>query len=114
MLDATGDDEAVWPVSYKIGDGEWVYTGPETEEPEPANVSRYGIVGNMTGWGNDADYAMYEVEAGVYVGKTAELPAGDYQFKVRADSDWADSFLMKLLLSQLCLMQQVMTKQFGL
>ena len=85
-LDTTGDDSVVWPVNYYM----------QTEEPveEPTGTpSRYGIVGSMTGWGNDsADFAMYETETGVYVGTTTELPAGDYQFKVRADSDWTDSW----------------------
>ena len=52
-----------------------------------------GIVGGMTGWGNDsADIPMTDEDGdGIYVG-TVELNAGEYEFKVRADSSWDDSW----------------------
>ena len=64
-LDTTGDDDFVWPVSYKIGDGEWVYTGPEQAEEPTGEPSIYGIVGSMTGWADGSDFPMYETDKGI-------------------------------------------------
>ncbi len=104
FFDATGDDDVVWPVSYAVISDNTVvteeYTGkvddgedePETPVAEP---SRYGIVGDLTGWGSNPDYPMYETATkGVYVGKTDALEAGTYQVKVRADGLWDESWGM--------------------
>ncbi len=101
-FDTTGDDDQIWPISYVVLLGSEVvageYTGKPVEEEDPSEIinpisaSKYGIVGNMTGWGNSADFPMYETEKGVYVGKTNELVAGDYQFKVRADNEWYEQY----------------------
>ncbi len=78
----------------KLYDGtKWVHLSGEPVEPEePVEQTKYGIVGSMTGWGTSPDYPMYETETGIYVGKTKELAAGDYQFKVRADGAWDESY----------------------
>ena len=53
----------------------------------PAEISTWGVVGTITGWGNDApDLAMSE-ENGMLVRKNVALTVGD-QFKVRYMSSW--------------------------
>ncbi len=104
FLDASDEDDELWAVSYAvISDGAIVsedYMGkvddgedePETPVAEP---SRYGIAGDLTGWGSNPDYPMYETATkGVYVGKTDALEAGTYQVKVRADGLWDESWGM--------------------
>ena len=106
FFDTTGDDDQIWPVSWSVITPVSVlnvYSGKFVEEEEPVSEepseiinpltpSKYGIVGSMTGWGETDDYPMFETETGVFEGVTSVLPAGDYQFKVRADSDWAESY----------------------
>ncbi len=72
----------------------WVHLAGEPVEPEPVVDAKYGIVGTMNGWGSSSDFPMEETEPGIYVGRTKELAAGDYQFKVRAfnDSTWGESY----------------------
>ena len=70
----------------------WVHLAGDTQPEEPVEATKYGIVGSMTGWGSSADFPMYETESGIYVGKTKELAAGDYQFKVRADGTWDENY----------------------
>ena len=56
-----------------------------------------GIVGSMTGWGSSADTPMTDADGdGIYVGVYKDLPAGDHEFKVRADNDgsWTDAWGM--------------------
>ena len=79
----------------KLYDGtKWVHLAGEPTEPEPVVDAKYGIVGSMNGWGSSSDFPMTETETGIYVGKTKELKAGDYQFKVRAfnDATWGESY----------------------
>ena len=76
MLDTNGPDEVLWPVSYCT-----------TEEVNPG---RYGIVGSMTSW--SSDIPMYEYAYGKYVGICKDVPAGQHEFKVRADGAWDDSW----------------------
>ncbi len=84
----------------KLYDGtKWVDLGSETpveesSHEEPVVNAKYGIVGSMTKWEVGKDIPMYETESGIYVGKTEVLPAGVYEFKVRAfnDGDWKESY----------------------
>ena len=79
----------------KLYDGtKWVHLAGEPVEPEPVVDAKYGIVGSMNGWGSSSDFPMEETETGIYVGRTKQLAAGDYQFKVRAfnDSAWGESY----------------------
>ena len=76
ILDALGEDGNVWPVSF----------GTTTTD----TATEYGIVGSMTGWGEQPDVVMYKTDGGV-VGKI-KVSAGDYEFKVRKDSAWTDSW----------------------
>lgn len=78
-LDTRGSDSMVWPVN--------IYS---TEEMEP---SKYGITGNMLSWGKDEEDApMYELSKGKYAGVLREVPAGEQEFKVRANSSWDESY----------------------
>ncbi len=75
----------------KLYDGtKWVHLAGEIQQEEPVEKTKYGIVGSMTDW--NSDFPMYETEKGVYVGKTKELAAGEYQFKVRADGAWDENY----------------------
>ena len=57
--------------------------GPVTEP------DRWGIVGTLTGWGNDAaDLYMSEVGENLFVRTNVTITAED-QFKVRFNNDWA-------------------------
>ena len=51
----------------------------------------WGVVGSMTGWGGDPDFAMVEVSEGVFESDPIDLKAGD-ELKVRQDSDWAVNY----------------------
>ena len=59
-----------------------------------------GIVGAFTNWGNadddgnvTPDIPMTDPDGdGVYVGVVKDIAAGDYQFKIRADGAWEDSW----------------------
>ena len=99
MLDTSGDDEELWPVGYAYygADGKvtFVNTGAPAEQPEPEpepELSPYGIVGSMTGWGEQPDVAMYYNEDKTAVGGTVTFEPGEYEFKVRANSSWDDSW----------------------
>ena len=65
-------------------------------DDEMANYTKnhtFGIVGSITGWGEQPDIAMTDAdEDGILVGVVRDIPAGDYEFKVRADSAWGDSW----------------------
>ena len=65
-------------------------------DDEMANYTKnhtFGIVGSITGWGEQPDVAMTDAdEDGILVGVVRDIPAGDYEFKVRADSAWDDSW----------------------
>lgn len=78
-LDTNGDDEVLWPVNFYA-------TGLELE------ATKYGLVGSMTGWADGADVPMYEYDDGKYVGIFKDLAAGDYEFKIRADGKWDESY----------------------
>ena len=52
----------------------------------PGEIATWGVVGNITDWGGQPDFAMSE-ENGMLVRKNLELPA-DAQFKVRFQSSW--------------------------
>ena len=57
---------------------------------QPAEAPSWGVVGSMTGWGNDApDYAMKE-EGGKYVSEPIELKAGD-ELKCRFVGEWTEN-----------------------
>ncbi len=77
-LDTNGEDHVVWPVKYY--------------STEALEASKYGLVGSMTEWGTDADVPMYETAEGRYVGTFKNLAAGEYEFKIRADSAWDESY----------------------
>ena len=80
-LDTTGEDGNVWPVTYMT--------------TSTATATNYGVVGSMTGWGEQPDGTMYDLGSKLMtaVGGKVELPeAGDYEFKVRADSKWDKSW----------------------
>ncbi len=65
------------------------------EIPDKVEFEKLGIVGNFTDWGEKSDIEMiYTEEDGMkaYVGVVTDLAAGDYEFKVRADSDWTHSW----------------------
>ena len=51
----------------------------------------WGVVGSMTGWGGDPDFAMTEVSDGVFESEAITLKAGD-ELKVRQDSDWGVNY----------------------
>ena len=79
-----------------------------------------GIVGAMTDWGGSPDVPMTDPDGdGIYVGIYKDLAAGTYSFKVRADSNWDDSWgeyeqlKAKQQTSLLCSIQTVMTKLYG-
>ena len=95
------------------------YTAPD---PDPGLGVDYGIVGSMTGWGQQNDYPMVNFAVfkdivpefvaefggkaskvdfeelakldGIYYGTINTLEPGDYEFKVRAynDSNWSESY----------------------
>lgn len=52
--------------------------------------SEYGIVGNMTGWAYDLP--MYETEEGVFVGSTGVIRKGKYEFCVRRNGVWDETW----------------------
>lgn len=89
----------------KLYDGtKWMnypgYTPSDEPDPEPVDEpdkqepSRYSIIGSFNNW--TGDVPMYEMTkmdlAGTYVGYIDGLPAGDYEFKVRADKAWDESW----------------------
>ena len=52
-----------------------------------------GIVGDFTKWGSEPDIVMSDPDGdGIYVGVVRNLTAGEYEFKVRSDSNWDDSW----------------------
>lgn|GEM_PF-651158 len=65
---------------------------PDPEpDPDPDKLvpSRYSIIGSFNDWQADVPmYEMSDVLPGNYVGYIDGLPAGDYEFKVRADAAW--------------------------
>ena len=67
-----------WPVQY------YVFT--------PDNSGRtYGVVGSFNNWSNDVPLEdKYGI--GIYYGTVKDLPAGEYEYKVRADGAWAMSW----------------------
>ena len=80
-LDTNGDDCVVWPVSVYSTEGE--------------SPSKYGITGSMLTWGEgEPDSPMYEVIKGKYFGLLREVPVGTQEFRVRADSEWNESYGM--------------------
>ena len=64
-----------------------------TSNEDFANIESLGIVGSLTGWGEQPDIAMDDADGdGIFVGVVRDLAAGDYQFKVRADGNWDNSW----------------------
>ena len=58
---------------------------------QPAEAPSWGVVGSMTGWGNDAaDFPMTEAD-GVFRSEAIELKAGD-ELKCRLGGDWAENY----------------------
>lgn len=62
-----------------------VPVGPVTEP------DRWGVVGTITGWGNEADLYMSEVGENLFVRNGVTVTADD-QFKIRFNNDWAVNY----------------------
>ena len=100
LFDTTGDDYIIWPVSFAVITDNVLkseqYAGkPAGQEPPvvPVEDTKYGVCGSMTDWGGYNDIPLYETETtGIYQGITPLLAAGRYEFKVRADKQWYDSW----------------------
>ncbi len=89
-----------WDVNYGINgaggdnlvveeDGTYVVVldiAAEAISIKPAEHS-WGVVGSMTGWGEQADFPMVEVSEGVFESEAIDLAEGD-ELKVRQDSAW--------------------------
>ena len=74
---------------------------PADEVATYFNNHKIGIVGGFTNWGNPdettgaviPDVQMTDADGdGIFVGVVRNVTAGDYEFKVRADSAWDDSW----------------------
>ena len=72
---------------YVMANGTAPADATEPEEPEPTAPNTWGIVGAMTGWGENADIAMTK-EGDWFYAVGVELEAG-VQWKIRGDGDWA-------------------------
>ena len=57
---------------------------------EAGEAPGWGVVGSMTGWGSDPDFAMHE-EDGKFVSDPIELKAGD-ELKCRFASAWDENY----------------------
>lgn len=71
-------------------------TGGNTTTPEPPappvvekEPNRWGIVGDLTGWGEQADLYMDEVGTDVYVRRSLALTTAN-MFKIRFNDEWKD------------------------
>ncbi len=51
-----------------------------------------GIIGGFNGWTSDIAPMTNPDGDGIYVGVVKDVPKGDYEFKVRADEAWEDSW----------------------
>ena len=62
--------------------------------PNPQPVEKvYSVIGNFKGDTNwTIDYDMAKGEDGLYVVTIDGLDAGDYEFKIRVNHDWAENF----------------------
>ena len=68
---------------------------PDEELADYTKNHTFGIVGGMTSWADGADIDMTDADGdGVLIGVVRDLAAGDYEFKVRADGKWDDSWGM--------------------
>ncbi len=93
FIDTNGTDAELWPVvyTYTNSDGELILCSGNTpapyEDPKPKPNSAYGIIGNMTGWGETPDVSLEDIGNGIYEGNFT-VDAGEYEFKVRQDQSW--------------------------
>ncbi|MEE0864934.1 MAG: starch-binding protein [Alistipes sp.] len=60
---------------------------PPVVEKEP---NRWGVVGDMTGWGEQADLYMDEVDTDIYVRRSVALTTAN-AFKIRFNDEWNDA-----------------------
>ena len=52
-----------------------------------------GIAGDFNEWGKTPDIIMTDADGdGIFIGVVRSLKSGSYQFKVRADGNWDDSW----------------------
>lgn len=72
-------------------------TGGNTTTPEPPappvvekEPNRWGVVGDLTGWGEQADLYMDEVGTDVYVRRSLALTTAN-MFKIRFNDEWNDA-----------------------
>lgn len=73
--------------AYQTSLGDYLKKEGEEEVPDT-----WGVVGSMTNWGDGTeDFAMTEIEAGVFESAVIELHAGD-EFKVRSNNDWTVNY----------------------
>ena len=64
---------------------------PEDPEGPVTEPDRWGVVGTITGWGNEADLYMSEVGENLFVRNGVTVTADD-QFKIRFNNDWAVNY----------------------
>lgn len=64
---------------------------PEVPEGPVTEPDRWGVVGTITGWGNEADLYMSEVGENLFVRNGVTVTADD-QFKIRFNNDWAVNY----------------------
>ena len=66
-------------------------TTPEPPEGPVTEPDRWGVVGTITGWGEQADLYMSEVGENLFVRNGVTVTADD-QFKIRFNNDWAVNY----------------------
>lgn len=64
---------------------------PDVPEGPVTEPDRWGVVGTITGWGNEADLYMSEVGENLFVRNGVTVTADD-QFKIRFNNDWAVNY----------------------
>lgn len=94
-VDITGvalTDSVIITLTEKGGDGKWAATvnGEAPVTPEPPAVKEYGLVGSLTGWGEQADIKFTDAGDGCYTLMGQSLATED-KFKVRLYGQWVDS-----------------------
>ena len=58
-----------------------------------ASQHSFGVVGGFTEWGGAPDYVMTDDDGdGIYYAHIKGISSGSYEFKVRADMSWEDSW----------------------
>ena len=72
--------------------GQFAGTDVSVSAAETSQQKIYAITGTMTGWGMSSDIRMYEMQKGIFIGKTHVLEDGDYEFKVRVNGEWDENY----------------------